>query len=337
MTDLASVATEMVSLGRGILAADESIGTMSARLEAEGIPASPDARRDYREMLVSSPGLSGTVSGVILCGETFEQTTAAGVPFPEACRELGILPGIKVDTGTSLLPGAGGATITEGLDLLGKRLARYAAAGAAFAKWRAVITIGVSDAWAIEANAHALARYAELCQEHGIVPIVEPEVLAAGTHDVNACASTTERTLDAVFNQLARANVELDGIVLKPNMVTAGLDGGSTDHQLTAAATLAVLQAHVPSEVPGITFLSGGQSNSDACANLAAMNELAGAAAPWRLTYSFGRALVSDALHAWGGEVSRAADAQLVLLANCARAAAATQPADPDQAELVSA
>jgi fructose-bisphosphate aldolase class I len=337
MTDLAAVAADLVSIGRGILAADESIGTMSARLEAEGIAASPDARRDYRELLVTSPGLSATVSGVILCGETFDQRTAAGVPFPEACRELGVLPGIKVDAGTSPLPGGNGATITEGLDSLGKRLAEYAAAGAAFAKWRAVIAIGTSDAWAIEANAHALARYAELCQEHGIVPIVEPEVLATGTHDIDACAVTTEQTLDAVFSQLSRANVALNAIVLKPNMITSGLDAAPEDADAVAAVTLAVLNGYVSEDVPGIAFLSGGQSNVDACTNLAAMNELAGSDAPWRLTYSFGRALVSDALRAWGGNPSQAADAQLVLLANSARAAAATQPADPDQADMVSA
>lgn len=337
MTGLASVAADMVGLGRGILAADESIATMSSRLEAEGIPASAETRRDYREMLLSAPGLSATVSGIILCDETFGQMTADGVPIPEACHDAGILPGIKVDTGTSPLPGGKGATITEGLDSLGKRLAGYANGGAAFAKWRAVITVGVSDAWAIEANAHALARYAALCQEHGIVPIVEPEVLASGSHGLQECAATTEQTLDAVFRQLSGAGVALDSIVLKPNMVTAGLDAAPEDSEMTAAATLAVLHAYAPEEVPGIAFLSGGQTNSAACSNLAAMNRLAGSEAPWRLTYSFGRALVSDALHAWGGKAARAADAQLVLLANCARAAAATQPADPDQDDLVSA
>lgn len=328
MTDLARTAAEMVGLGRGILAADESIGTMSSRLEAEGVQASAESRRDYREMLISAPGLSTTVSGVILCGETFDQETSAGVAFPAACRELGILPGIKVDTGTSPLPNGGGGTITEGLDGLDQRLADYAARGAAFAKWRAVITIGVSDSWAIESNAHALARYASLCQAHGIVPIVEPEVLASGEHSVADCFATTANALSAVFESLDRAGVVLDGMVLKPNMITPGLSSSSVDPATVAAATLDVLRATVPKEVPGVAFLSGGQTNTAACANLAAINAIAVQDDPWRLTYSFGRALVSDALAAWGGEPARAADAQLVLLANCSRAAAATRRAE---------
>ena len=333
MTDLSRVAAELV--GRGILAADESTATMSARLEAEGIEASAQTRRDYRELLLTAPGLSEAVSGIILCGETFDQETSAGMPFPQASRDLGILPGIKVDTGTSPLPGRAGATVTEGLDGLGKRLEDYAARGAAFAKWRAVIEIGVSDGWAIESNAHTLARYAVLCQAHGIVPIVEPEVLATGSHDLDACARTTDQTLQAVFAALDRAGVALDGIVLKPNLVTPGLDGPSVDDTAIAQATFDVLTSSVPEQVAGIAFLSGGWSNARACAHLAATSRLAGADAPWRLTYSFGRALVSDALHAWHGEAMRAGDAQQVLLANCARAAAATRPVEAHPSEPV--
>ena len=324
MTDLAQVASELVRTGRGILAADESIRTMSARLEAEGIEASRESRRDYRELLLTAPGLAETVSGIILSDETFGDTLADGTPFPQASRALGILPGIKVDTGVSPLPKGDGATITEGLDGLGARLASYAERGAAFAKWRAVIDVQTASPYAVETNAHALARYAALCQEHGIVPIVEPEVLCNGPHDISVSAEVTDRVLAEVFDQLERQRVDLAGIVLKPNMVTPGLDGAPSTAQAVAAETIGVLGRRVPPAVPGIAFLSGGHSNEQSCTYLTAVNELAGSS-PWALTYSFGRALVSDALRTWKGDPARVEKAQQVLLANCGRAAAALE------------
>lgn len=322
MSQLNDVATRMVEGGRGILAADESIKTMSARLEAEGIDATATNRRDYRELLLTAPRLSETVSGIILSDETFGQTLADGQPFPEACRERGVLPGIKVDTGVTPLPKGGGATVTEGLDGLGARLASYAERGAAFAKWRAVVDVTNTSDYAREANAHALARYAALCQEHGIVPIVEPEVLCNGPHDLGASAEATAAALAAVFEQLERNRVELEGIVLKPNMVTPGLDGPPATPETVAATTLNVLGRHVPADVPGIAFLSGGHSNEQSCTYLGAINEMAGDA-PWSLTFSFGRALVSDALRTWKGEPGNVEAAQQALLDNCRRASEA--------------
>lgn len=329
MPDLTSVASRLVGSGRGILAADESIKTMSGRLSAEGIEPSKQSRRDYRELLLTAPGLSDTVSGVILCDETFADSLAAGQPFPEACHERGVLPGVKVDTGTFPLPRGDGATVTEGLDGLGGRLAGYATHGAAFAKWRAAIDVRTASAYSLEANANALARYAALCQDNGIVPIVEPEVLCDGTHDLATCAKITERALAVVFEQLDLHRVELSGIVLKPNMVTPGLDGEPVAPEVVADATLGVLHSVVPDAVPGIAFLSGGHSNQVACGYLAAINELAGSQdaddAPWSLTYSFGRALVSDALRTWKGAPDRVDAAQAVLLENSRRASGASR------------
>jgi fructose-bisphosphate aldolase class I len=322
--DLNHIATELVADGRGILAADESIKTMSARLAAEGIDATATNRRDYRELLLTAPGLSQTVSGIILSDETFNQALSDGQPFPEACRERGVLPGIKVDTGVAPLPRGGGATVTEGLDGLGRRLEEYAAQGAAFAKWRAVVDVTTTSAYALEANAHALARYAALCQANGIVPVVEPEVLCNGPHDLGTSADVTAAALAAVFDQLERHRVDLDGIVLKPNMVTPGLDGPPATPGTVAAATVNVLGKHVPAAVPGIAFLSGGHSNEQACTYLGAINELAGGA-PWALTFSFGRALVSDALRTWKGQPANVGVAQQALLDNCRRASRAVR------------
>lgn len=328
MSDLNHVATQLVDAGRGILAADESIKTMSARLTAEGIDATATNRRDYRELLLTAPGLSEMVSGIILSDETFNQGLSDGQPFPDACRERGVLPGIKVDTGVSPLPRGGGATVTEGLDGLGRRLEGYAAQGAAFAKWRAVVDVSNTSAYALEANAHALGRYAALCQAHGIVPIVEPEVLCSGPHDLGTSAEATIAALSTVFDHLERNRVDLRGIVLKPNMVTPGLDGPPATTDTVAATTLGVLGRNVPAEVPGIAFLSGGHSNEQACTYLAAINEMAGSA-PWSLTFSFGRALVSDALRTWKGEPANVGAAQQALLDNCRRAsrAVARRPA----------
>ncbi len=324
--DLHQVAATLVSSERGILAADESIATMSSRLSEEGIAPTESNRRDYRELLLTAPDLDETVSGIILCDETFRQELSDGETFPNAARRVGVVPGIKVDTGTSPFPGAITATVTHGLDKLGERLADYAALGAGFAKWRAVIDVADPNPAAIDANSEALSEYAALCQQHGIVPIVEPEVLCSGGHDVARSADATALALTSVFDRLIERGVDLRGIVLKPNMVTPGT--GSTDApagaEVVAEATLDVLRATVPADVPGIAFLSGGHSNLFACEYLAEINKRAGDA-PWRLTYSFGRALVSDALRAWAGNPGFVAYAQTRLLMNCRRAAAATR------------
>lgn len=325
MTCLEEVAASLVAPGKGILAADESIGTMSKRLVAAGVPASETARRDYRELLLTTQGLPAHVSGIIWCDETLRQELASGTPFPAAARELGIHAGIKVDAGVTPLPSSGGATVTEGLDGLRDRLKEYREMGAAFAKWRAVLDPESFGPRVAAANAHGLARYAALCQEAGLVPIVEPEVLMTGSHGIERCEAVTTEALEEVFGQLSLMGVDPAGMVLKPNMVIEA-DGSGTHAEPgeVARRTLAVLRATVPPEVPGIAFLSGGQDNERACANLAAVNAAARGWAPWRLTFSFGRALVSDALHAWRGDPARVADGKAALAANCARASAAS-------------
>lgn len=320
---LAETAQQMTGGGRGILAADESVKTMSARLEAEGIAASEVTRRDYRELLLTAEGLSDSVSGIILSDETFGQELSDGRTFPVAARELGVLPGIKVDTGTTPLPGQRGALITEGLDGLGARLASYAERGAAFAKWRAVYDVDLTTDYTARANAAALARYAALCQEHGIVPIVEPEVLCNGEHGIESSARTTTLALATVFEELDHAGVDLTGIVLKPNFVTPGLDAPKASAQTVAATTFETLLATVPAAVPGIAFLSGGHSTEDACGFLAELSAVPNR--PWQVTFSFGRALVSAALHTWAGEAANVSAAQQRLLENCKVAADATR------------
>ncbi|WP_111602236.1 class I fructose-bisphosphate aldolase [Streptomyces sp. Amel2xB2] len=320
---LAATADRMTGGGRGILAADESVRTMSARMKAEGVPASEAARRDYRELLLTAAGLAESVSGIILCDETFGQRLSDGRTFPEAARELGVLPGIKVDTGTTPLPGHDGALVTEGLDGLGARLASYAERGAAFAKWRAVFGVRSADTYAARSNGHTLARYAALCQQHGIVPIVEPEVLCEGDHDLPACAETTHRVLGRLFEELDLAGVEMTGTVLKPNFVTPGLAAPAVAPSAVAAATFEVLNGTVPPAVPGIAFLSGGHQTVDACAFLRELSAVPGR--PWQVTFSFGRALVSDALHLWAGDAANTPGAQEALLRNCREAAEATR------------
>lgn len=323
MTDLTAVARTLTSGGRGILAADESIATMSKRLEAEGIPGTESNRRDYRELLITAPEASRYASGIILSDETFRQSLSDGRPVPQACHDVGILPGIKVDTGTSVLPGQGGAMVTEGLDTLGKRFAAYAESGAAFAKWRAVIDVATTTPYALRANAAALARYAALAQEHGIVPIVEPEVLATGDHSIERCATVSADALTALFAELGAAGVDLSGIVLKPNLVTPGLDAAEASASEVAQATYDVLRRVVPESVVGIAFLSGGHSTERSVAYLTELNRLGGA--PWSLTFSFGRALVSDALHTWAGSPDNVVAAQQVLLRNLAAASEAAR------------
>ena len=327
MQELSEVAAALVVRGKGILAADESISTMSRRLEAAGVAPGAECRRDYRALLLTTPALSNWVSGIILCDETLGQALPDGTPFGEAAAARGIMAGIKVDQGITPLPFSGGS-VTEGLDGLAGRLQSYRQRGAVFAKWRAVFRPAGLHPRTVHANAHALARYAALCQDAGIVPVVEPEVLMDGGHGIGVCQAVTAVVLDAVFGELDAMGVDPRGIVLKPNMVIAGEESDAQAGPAEIASrTLEVLTAAVPAAVPGIAFLSGGQSNERACANLAGINAQAAAAgeAPWRLTFSFGRALVNDALLTWRGVPSRAGDAQAALAANCQRAGAASQ------------
>ncbi|MGH3827686.1 MAG: class I fructose-bisphosphate aldolase [Pseudonocardiaceae bacterium] len=299
---LNATARAMVSRPRGILAADESITTMSSRLEAAGIAVTEENRRAYREMLISTPELHRGISGVILSDETFNQKLADGQGFPLALQAVNILPGIKVDTGAKDLALAPGEKITEGLDGLRERLRDYASRGARFAKWRAVITIGDGKPTrrALRANAHALARYAALCQESVVVPIVEPEVLMDGEHSIERCAEVTRAALEHLLEELDEAGVDLAGTVLKPNMVVPGsASGHHASPEEVAERTVATLLAVLPDSLAGVAFLSGGQSPEVATANLAAMQKHQ---TPWPLTFSFGRALVHPALKAWHGD-----------------------------------
>ena len=300
--NLTLVARQLVAPGQGILAADESTGTIEKRLQAVSVPSTEETRRAYRELLFTTPGLSEFISGVILFDETLRQKTNAGIPFPEFLSRAGIIPGIKVDRGAKALANFPREKITEGLDGLRERFAEYATLGAKFAKWRAVIAIGegIPKTFCLEANAHALARYAALAQECGLLPIVEPEVLVTGNHTIERCFEVTEATLDYLFDELFAHRVRLEEILLKASMVMAGQDcPKQAPIQQVAEATLLCLRETVPAAVPGIVFLSGGQSDELATAHLNAMNEIGHA--PWELSFSFGRALQSPALKAWGG------------------------------------
>jgi len=293
----------MVARGKGILAADESTGTIGKRLARIGTESTEELRRSYRELLFTTAGIAQWISGVILYDETIRQKTRDGVPFPDYLTKLGIIPGIKVDTGAKPLAGFAGETITEGLDGLRERLIEYYKLGARFAKWRAVIDIGegIPTRFAIEANAHALARYAALCQEQNIVPIVEPEVLMDGGHTQERCEAVTSEVLAEVFAQLERHRVHLEGMILKPNMVISGKKCATraTPEQV-AVATVRCLKRQVPAAVPGIMFLSGGQTPTEAALHLSLMNRLG--SLPWQLSFSYGRALQDAALTAWGGK-----------------------------------
>lgn len=310
--------------GKGILAADESVTTMSKRLEQAGVEPTAENRRRYRELLATAPGLADSVSGIIFCDETLRQTFSDGTPFAEAVSALGVLPGIKVDTGAKPCPGLPGETVTEGLDGLPARLAEYAEMGAAFAKWRAVFTItgDTPTRGAIRANASALARYAAACQEAGIVPIVEPEVLMDGAHNRGVCRDVTAEVHAAVRTELALLHVDLAGIVLKPNMILEGdaYPKKSTPEEI-AEITVGVLKAW-PGDLAGVAFLSGGQSPERATANLVAMQSYD---TPWPLTFSFGRALVSPALAAWRGDPERVHDGQAALIERVAANGAAAR------------
>ncbi len=312
LTELNKVAEAMVAPGRGLLAADESTGTIKKRFDAIGADCTADSRRDYREMLFrSTDAMSKYISGVILYDETIRQNAKDGTPLVKLIEKAGALPGIKVDKGLKPLPFCPGETITEGLDGLRERLVEYRGLGAKFAKWRAVIDIGadIPSYACIMTNAHALARYAALCQDEGIVPIVEPEVLMDGDHDIDRCYAVTEWTLKTVFEQLYDQRVALEGMVLKPNMVISGKKAKNrAGVEEVAEKTVHVLKARVPAAVPGIAFLSGGQSDEEATAHLDAMNRIGGC--PWALTFSYGRALQAAPQHAWAGKAENVAAAQ---------------------------
>jgi fructose-bisphosphate aldolase class I len=316
---LASVAQELVCAGRGILAMDESGGTCDRRFAAAGIAQTLENRRAYRELIVTTPHLGDSIAGAILYDETIRQATKDGVSFVKCLTDAGIIPGIKVDTGAKDLAGRPGEKVTEGLDGLRARLREYGTLGARFAKWRAVISPagGLPSPGAMHANAQALARYAALCQEAGLVPIVEPEVLMEGQQTLERCQEVTEGTLRAVFHHLDEQGVVLEGMILKPNMVLPGLDcpkQGSVED--VAQVTITTLLRAVPAAVPGIAFLSGGQSGELASARLNAMNVIArtrGARLPWTLAFSFARAIQQPALEIWKGERSRVKAAQDAL------------------------
>jgi fructose-bisphosphate aldolase class I len=309
--ELAATAAALVAPGKGILAADESSGTIEKRFTSIQVESTEEHRRAYRELLFTTEGAGEFISGVILYDETLRQRAADGAPLPGVLARQGIIPGIKVDKGTVGLAGFEGEKITEGLDGLADRLVEYRELGARFTKWRAVITIGegIPSFGCIAANAEALGRFAASSQEAGLVPIVEPEVLMDGDHPIERCDVATRATLAEVFAALYRHRVRLDGILLKPNMVLSGSDcvtqAGVTQ---VAEATLACLRDHVPASVPGIVFLSGGQSDQAATAHLDAMNRLGGA--PWELSFSYGRALQAPALKAWKGEPANGLAAQ---------------------------
>jgi fructose-bisphosphate aldolase class I len=310
-SELMRVASAMVVRGKGILAADESTGSIKKRFDSIKLESTEEHRRTYREMLFTAPGAAEWVSGVIMFDETVRQKTKDGTPFPQYVAKQGIIPGIKVDTGAKPLAAYPGETITEGLDGLRERLIEYRGLGARFAKWRAVIDIaeGIPSAFAIRANAHALARYAALCQENDIVPIVEPEVLMDGGHSIERCEQVTDEVLDCVFHELFEHRVLLEGMVLKPNMVISGKKAANrAPPQTVAEATVRVLKRHVPPAVPGIAFLSGGQSPSEATLHLSLINRLG--PLPWSLTFSYGRALQETALKGWGGQAANFAAGQ---------------------------
>jgi fructose-bisphosphate aldolase class I len=318
MSELEQTARQLVAPGKGILAADESSGTIKRRFEAIGVESTEQNRRDYREMLFRTPGVGEYLSGVILYDETIRQNAADGTPLVRVLQEQGIVPGIKVDAGTRPLAGALSELVTEGLDGLRERFREYRELGARFSKWRAVITIGpgIPSPYCIEVNAHALARFAALSQEAGLVPIVEPEVLMDGDHSVLRCYEATRATLLQVFAQLLRQRVALDGMLLKPNMVLSG--SGASDRAAAdevARMTVTCFKETVPALVPGIVFLSGGQADEEATVNLDAINRYAARhGAPWELSFSYGRGLQAAPQKAWRGKAENAGAAQAAFL-----------------------
>ena len=323
--EMASVAEQLVAPGKGVLAADESTGTIKKRLDSVGVESTEETRRTYRNLLFTTDGMESFISGVIMYDETIRQASDDGTPFPVVLSDKGVVPGIKVDKGAKALAGFAGEKVTEGLDGLRDRLAEYWELGARFSKWRAVITIGaaIPSRTCIKANAHALARYAALCQEAGLTPIVEPEVLMDGDHTIERCNEVTTATLRAVFSQLHEHGVVLEGTLLKPNMVIPGKEcPQQASVGQVAEATLRCLRRVVPAAVPGIVFLSGGQSSVLATQHLNAMNAMA-SNPPWELSFSYGRALQADALKAWSGKDSQIGAGQeaFYLRAKCNGAA----------------
>ena len=317
VNQLTDTVKSLVGGDKGLLAMDESTGTCNKRFAPLNIPQTEDTRRSYREMIVTAPGLGESISGAILYDETIRQKTSRGITIVDALTQAGIIPGIKVDTGAKPMPGFPGEKITEGLDGLPARVAEYVQLGARFAKWRAVITIGndLPTEGCIDANAHALARYAIICQQAGLVPIIEPEVLMEGTHDLQQCREVTSRVLHAVFEQLHVQRVMLEGIILKPNMVLPGKEcSDQSNAQQIADSTVHCLLRAVPAAVPGIAFLSGGQSGKLACTRLNAMNVNFHCKMPWSLTFSFARAIQQPALEIWAGNPTNTKAAQLELV-----------------------
>ncbi|MDQ5818686.1 MAG: fructose-bisphosphate aldolase class I [Actinomycetota bacterium] len=307
-----STALQLVAPGKGILAADESFGTIEKRFNAVGIESTEESRRDYREMLFTTPDVGEFLSGVILFDETIRQESSNGTPLPEILKSQGIIPGIKVDKGAKDMALFPGEKVTEGLDGLRERLEEYRGLGARFAKWRAVITIdeGIPTRMCIDANAHALARYAALCQEQDLVPIVEPEVLIDGDHSIERCYEVTQQTLHSTFDQLHEHRVEFSGMLLKPNMVISGKEAPQqAGVEEVARATVECLLRTVPAAVPGIVFLSGGQSDKQATAHLNAMNALY-ENLPWELSFSYARALQDLPMKTWKGDPSNVEEAQ---------------------------
>jgi fructose-bisphosphate aldolase, class I len=314
MDAMQETAHELVAPGKGILAADESSGTIKKRFDQIGVESTEDNRRAYRQLLFTTPGLGDHISGVILFDETIRQSTDGGTRLTEVLEKAGVIPGIKVDTGAKPLPLFEGETVTEGLDGLRERLAEYGELGARFAKWRATYSIGEGQPtdFAVLANGHAMARYAALCQEAGIVPIVEPEVLMDGEHDLEACEDATGRALRALYEQMSAHHIDLAGTLLKVNMVVPGKNAATqVDDATVAEATLRTLKGHVPDEVPGIVFLSGGMTDEEATSRLNEINRLGGG--PWAISFSYGRALQAQPLKVWGGDANNIEAAQTAL------------------------
>jgi fructose-bisphosphate aldolase class I len=314
MDAMRDTARELVAPGKGILAADESSGTIKKRFDQIGVESTEENRRGYRQLLFTTAGLGDHISGVILFDETIRQAADDGAPFPEVLEKAGVIPGIKVDTGAHPLALLEGETVTEGLDGLRERLAEYGELGARFAKWRATYFVGAATPsdFAVLANGHAMARYAALCQEAGIVPIVEPETLMDGDHDLAACEAATGKALDGLYGQLHAHRVDLASTLLKVNMVVPGKGAATQDDDATIAeATLRTLRDHVPAEVPGIVFLSGGMTDEEATSRLNAINALG--EAPWEISFSYGRALQQAPLKAWSGDAANVEAAQAAL------------------------
>jgi fructose-bisphosphate aldolase class I len=312
MSEIVNVACDLVAKGKGILAADESLPTIKKRFDTIEVESTEENRKAYRELLFTTEGVGEFISGVILFDETLRSCANDGTPFPQLLRDKGIIPGIKVDKGTVSLAGGSDEKVTQGLDGLAERLNEYRDLGARFAKWRAVIAIGgdIPTVRCIDANAQALAHYASICQDSGLVPIVEPEVLMNGAHDIQRCEDVTRETLQRVFYQLYLQGVQLEGMLLKPNMVISGLDCPvQADAEEVAAATIRCFRRVLPPALPGVVFLSGGQSSIIATENLNAMNKRADEL-PWEFSFSYGRALQESTLNAWKGDPANIAAAQ---------------------------